>query len=141
MTIPQVNAGATDRNRKQTKWLVEHYGWEYHYNEPSKVHPPTTLPAYACRGEIGVDFQDARLPNGSLAPDQVWELLKTEGVEWQQEMTAGQTMTVHPSVAGWWLYTYNRSNRRCLVEVYDPHNLTAAMDALIKVLETKGKKG
>lgn len=70
------------------------------------------------------------LPNGSFTLDQVVGMLKEEKAEWCYRSHG---------TGAWHIVTEERmqridENRRCR-----PHDLTAAMDALIKVLETKGK--
>lgn len=144
--IPQVNALATDRNRKQTKRICELAG--YAVADLSGKRPPLSSSerAYAYRDEDDGGQATIALPNGSLTPDQVWGMLKAEGCHWaphhQTKELADKGIL---AIAGVWVQdvvSQDDQGRRChnfreLVHDF-PHDLTAAMDALIKALEEKG---
>lgn len=113
MNIPQVNAGATARNREQTKRICELAEGNYKYMKNRFGEP------------VADSLEHKRivyLPNGSLILDQVVGMLKEYGVYWDDWGEA----------AGW---TTRDGDVYLGTEL--PHDLTAAMDALIKVLEEK----
>ena len=118
MTIPQVNALATDRNRKQTKRICELKGYTYYPHDELDVQYRRDGSAIAWKSA----GDSERLPNGSLAPCQVWGMLAAEGANFRMEQDSKHAYWRHPS----WVFDDSH-----------PHDLTAAMDALIKVLETK----
>lgn len=140
MNIPQVNALATDRNREQTKRICELRGWEC--GMLGSIVYGQRLHAYGIgRTTAG----QAELPNGSFALDQVVGMLEAEGCSWfPHRQTKELTDKGIAAIAGVWVQdvvSQDGQGRRChnfreLVHDF-PHDLTAAMDALIKVLEAK----
>jgi hypothetical protein len=114
MNIPEVNAGVTDRNRAQTSRLRKLLGYEW---VVSRLRDDVVV----TNNKIGARH-DVRLCHGSFALDQVVGMLKAEGARFRIEQ--------YSKHAYWWhaLWVFDDSR---------PHDLTAAMDALIKVLETK----
>ena len=129
MNIPQVNAGATDHNRKQMKRICGLVGWSYGWQyslDSYFANPPEDAPL-------------VKLPNGSFTLDQVVGMLEGEGVAWRLwHIFATQYRRVDHRTWGWGRPTPSpRDGSEVLIETDDPYDLTAAMDALIKVLETK----
>lgn len=115
MNIPQVNATVTDRNREQTRRICELRGW---------VTDKEATPL--C--EFWQDSPAAKktFPNGSFTLCQVVGMLEAEDAYWLWEY---MTPPRHPT-------GYMRAGK-CLAATENPHDLTAALDALIKVLEEK----
>lgn len=131
MTIPQVNAGATDRNREQSEWIVKKLGYKYLPHKAwvmarSYLHedgaPPHAKAVWP--PESSEERDNIFLPNGSFTLCQVVGMLYAQGCYWDGDCAnAGN---------GYWMLEYNSISDEC-----SPHDLAAAMDALIKVLETK----
>ena len=125
MSIPRVNAGVTDRNREQTKRICELKGWKYDTTERYE-HPKN----WACAA-LG-DWDDWRdLPEGSFTLDQVVQMLKEKDVIYATHIWR------FLDCSGWGLL----AGCVCKVlshNVVNPHDLTDAMDALIKLEEKHG---
>ena len=129
MTIPQVNAGATDRNREQTKRIVELLGTPV-FPDGGKVYLE----------DIKTD-RDILLPNGSFTLDQVVGMLEREHVYFERHHQGQSSSTVEGWYFAQWGEPGTADYEKLLTKTTDdPHDLTAAMNALIKVLETKGGK-
>lgn len=143
MNIPQVNATATDRNREQTERICELAGWKYVWKE--SCDPAHSGYAYIDSG-AGIPEQNIYLPNGSFTLDQVVGMLRERNCFWvaHQQRTDILARKGIAVVGGKWvrdIVSTDERGRRChdfedLVCDF-PHSLTAAMDALIKVLEEK----
>lgn len=129
MNIPVVNAGVSIRNREQTKRICELEGWKYSPNNNS-VWQKQTHHMY------GGGWNRVNIPNSSFTLDQVVEMNKEDGVEWCYWTTSCDDPPRR--VFGWCCLI--EDEEELLVEAISPHNLTAAMDARIKILESKGKK-
>lgn len=133
--IPQVNAGATDRNREQTKRICELKGYAYYPAHELDVEYRQDTTALAWKGP----GDNRRLPNGSLTLCQVVGML-------QEYMDAGLVRFEEDFGGKWRIAVFGPCDERGVQEILgeylsdDPHSLTARMDALIKVLETKGEK-
>lgn len=131
MNIPSVNATITDIEREKTKRVCELLGWGYETEKVSDEHPKLR---YACGVIIGYAMPDddlgIMLPNGSLTLDQCVGMLEDLNVEY--------------CGTGWAYTSYTtellekRSDGTAYIDKYcEPHNLTTALNALIKVLEEK----
>ena len=129
--IPQVNAGATRRNWEQSRRICKLLRYAYYPHIELDIEYQRDGSAIAWKSVE----DNERLPNGSLAPCQVWGMLEAEGVTWGYWTTSCDEP--HEDVWGWFIHG---DEAELLVETKKPHDLTAAMDALIKVLETKGEK-
>ncbi len=126
MDIPKVNAGATDRNRAQTKRICKLTGWGYSPNYSPRPH------AWRFQGwNKMLAPRKIDLPNGSLTLCQVVEMLSDLKVgywggdrdysgRWEREEAK-----------------FEDTSEEVILESGDPHDLTDAMDALIKLLEKK----
>lgn len=131
MNIPQVNAGATDRNRDQTKRICELKELLYRQHEDG-IHKWTTISRKVDGGWEII----AELPNGSFTLCQVVGMLKAEGIEWRLwPIFATHYRRVDHRTWGWGRPI--RDGSEVLIETGEPYDLTAAMDARIKVLEEK----
>lgn len=129
MNIPQVNATATDRNREQTKRIVKLLDLTYRKHEDG-IHHWWTVSRFNEKDGLVILVE---LPNGSFTLDQVVGMLDKLDValfafddEYDEEP------------AGWYTDKGGGKEPRLIqkasVETFD---LTAAMAALIKVLEEK----
>jgi hypothetical protein len=121
--IPQVNQGVTDENREQSRRICELHGLLYKQISGAGGRIETSV-CYKAEGKylICVD-----LPNGSFTLCQAWEMLKVRGVEWSEYYDDPNG----PEIAQGWHVPGT------VVSAEDPVDLTAAMDALIKLLEEK----
>ncbi len=121
MNIPQINAGVTERNREQTKRICELLGYEY---KDTPVGCPDVLTENATAThpkKKGFVLLEKR----SFTLDQVVEMLEAESVVWENKNDHG------------WVVWLPNENYKVVLGDSNPHDLTAAMDALIKVLEEK----
>lgn len=128
MNIPQVNVLATDRNREQTKRICDLVGADYHNSGgPQFIEARWFAPDKT--------YHYAQLPNGSFTLDQVVGMSEVEGARYRSSdyynehnawFTVGKDLDSGVLLWG-----------HALSEACAPHDITAAMDALIKVLEAK----
>lgn len=130
MNIPQVNAGATNRNRDQTRRICELLGYGYTKDVPQKSNSRIYVTGATSSGPFFV-----RLSSGSFTLDQVVEMLgefvDEDVVEFEEGFSEWRWVVKSPT---------DERGVQCVLGEYksrDPHDLTAAMDALIKVLEEK----
>jgi len=119
MKIPDVNEAATDHDRELTREIVDTLG--------GVVDSPTE----AC-------FEDGpvQLANGSFTLDQVMAMLGKLGVLYDQEMAcyfSQETGFVYPVEGAENDGSYVREIPT------EPHNLTAALEALLAALEERGE--
>ena len=128
MSIPQINEGVTNHNRKQSQRICELKGYAY--------YPEAELDVEYRRGDgsaiawRGVGKQ-CRLPNGSLPLCVVVGMLEAEGIIYCESRCWR-----FKGCCGW--NTPEGCPCKLLSHEYaNAHDLTAAMDALIKVLEKK----
>jgi hypothetical protein len=140
--IPQVNQGVTDRNREQSKKICELAGKRYHsYLKGCWTVGFDRLPIHAC--DAGADYRNCatnrqgnvpHLPSGSFTLDQV------VGMLWEHDCYLEAYTDASNTEQHKWVRDIEGREGDEWIECVDricPHDLTAAMDALIKVLEEK----
>lgn len=136
MNIPQVNAAATDRNREQTKRICELAGWTIDaetFRGPVVVGDPAKM-----LNEKGERIsQVENLPNGSFTLCQVVGMLERKHVYFERHHQVQSSSTVEGWYFAQWGEPGKADREMLLLKIGDPHDLTDAMDALIKVLEAK----
>lgn len=141
MSLSRVNADVTPYNREQTKQICGLKRWGYNPNYSPRPH------AFELQGwDKTSPPKTVDLPNGSFSLDQVVGMLEAEGAElcvspstglgrwfWidaiPQTKPCGGSMCDQPCCG--------HSDIRLSKEAHKLFDLTAAMDALIEVLEAK----
>ncbi len=117
MNIPQVNAQVTDVEKEKTKWVCELLGETYMEDVSTDANGRSENDCWILGGE--------ELHNGSLTLDQCVGMLKELGCKWKSGIDEGWD--------GW----YSHHGEGMFIGGCHPYDLTAALDALIKVLEEK----
>lgn len=132
MTIPQVNAGATDRNRKQTLRICELKGWTIDavtFRGPVVIGPQAK--ELNERGERIAPVED--LHNGSFTLCVVVGMFKERGWQFHPRDVVNRK-------GGYWMRRRADMVWEDMGYIKDVHSLTENMDSFIRMLETKGGK-
>jgi len=135
MNIPQVNANVTDVEREKTKRVCELLGWRIEI--AGEDFGVAVNPKWTGREKFG---KGAELFHRSLTLDQTVGMLQSDA-KFLGDINEDNCELPN----GWYVYTTAMEENKHevtfigknLSQTDDPHDLTAALDALIKVLEEK----